>query len=258
MPELRQSGGWDGYLVEYHDTYPGITEDVVAGARDADGWSPYHWLVEAVPPGASTVVDVACGSGPVARLLGPRRVVGIDQSTGELARARRYEPSGPLVRAGATALPISDAAADAMVMSMALMLLRPLEAALSEVKRVLRTGGTFAATVPLRSMAPAAGGSHFAEILRALGQSATDYPEPGDGLLADRFSISGLTLGQDDVDTFSREVCGPDDAELVVRSFYAANAARPTVDAAVAGFQDRVRSGPVRVEYRIRRLVAIG
>ncbi|MDP8936577.1 MAG: class I SAM-dependent methyltransferase [Actinomycetota bacterium] len=258
MPEPTEAGGWDRYLVEYHDTHPGITEDVVAGARDANGWSPYDWLVEAVPPGASTVVDVACGSGPVARLLGQRRVVGVDQSTGELARARKSEPSGRLVRAGATALPICDAAADAVVMSMALMLLRPLEAVLSEVRRVLRTGGTFTATVPLRQMAAAAGESHFAEILRALGQSATDYPEPGDGLLADRFSTSGLTLGQDDVASFSRDVCGPADAELVVRSFYAANAATATVDAAVAAFQGRVRSGPVGVEYRIRRLVAIG
>ena len=256
MPEV--AAVWDRYVAEFHDAAPGITEDVLAEARDASGRSPYEWLAEAVPAGAATVVDLACGSGPVARLLGARRAVGVDQSAGELVRARASGPSGLLVRARAAAVPVAGARADAVVASMALMLLWPLEAVLTEVARLLRPGGTLAATVPLRSKAPGpAPAPAFAEILDALGQAATGYPEPhDDDALGDRFSASGLTLLHDDVRLFSRVVTGPDDAELVVRSLYAPEAGRSRVDAAVAGFQRRVRSAPVHVDYRVRRLVA--
>jgi len=257
-PGPSEAGAWDRYVAEYHDATPGITEDILAGASDVDGRSPYQWLVEAVPADASIIVDLACGSSPVARLLGAGRVVGVDQSAGELARARASGPPGPLVRARAAALPIAGGRADAVVASMALMLLCPLEAVLAEVRRLLRPGGTFAATVPLRSGAPGpAPAPAFAEILDALGQAATNYPEGhDDGTSADRFSSADLTLLGDDVRLFSRVVLGPDDAELVVRSMYAPGAGRARVDAAVAGFQRRVRAAPVRVDYRVRRLVA--
>ena len=58
---------------------------------------------------------------------------------------------------------------------MALMLV-PLEAVLAEVGRVLRPGGTFAATVPIRSTGTGAATSVFDEILAALGQAAAAYP----------------------------------------------------------------------------------
>ena len=84
-----------------------------------------------------------------------------------------------------------------------------------------------------------------------------DYPSPG-APLSDRFSASGLTLPQDDTDLFTRTVVGdPDDARLVVRSFYAPGRAQARVAAAVARFQRRVRSAPVCVGYRVRRLVAV-
>ena len=197
------SDGWGPYLVGYHDDRPGITEQVLSVARDADGRSPYDWLVEAVPPGSATVVDLACGSGPVARLLPGARVVGIDQSAGELAVARAVSPSALLVRARATALPVADGAADAVVSSMALMLLAPLDAVLGEVRRVLRAGGTFAATVPVRSVGA---GSVFAEILDALGQSATGYPcDLHTGSLAGRLAAAGLTLEADDTGLFAAD-----------------------------------------------------
>ncbi len=258
MPETPDPGSWDRYLAEYHDANPGITEDVLGDARDAMGRSPYQWLVEAVPQTAAIVVDLACGSCPLARLLGARRVVGIDRSAGELTRARASTPSGLLLRARATALPICNATADAVVVSMALMLLWPLEAVLAEVGRLLRPGGRLVATVPIRPTAPgAARASAFSGILDALGQTGRHYPALDGGRdLANRFSGSGLVLAQDDVALFSRAVHDPDDAELVVRSFYAPGADGAEVDAAVAGFQRRIESTPGRVEYRVRRLVA--
>jgi len=267
-PARRPAGGWGRYLAEYHDANPGITEDVLGDARDHVGRTPYGWLVEAIPRGPSTVVDLGCGSGPVCRILScrprgmgeteMRRVVGVDQSAGELARARSAPPSGLLVQARACALPIADSTADVVVSSMALMLV-PLAAVLAEVGRVLHAGGTFVATVPMRSTGVGGGRrSAFGEILGALGQAGTDYPEPLDGgLLVDRFSASGLTLLHDDTGLFTRTIDDPEDAGLVVRSFYAPGVDDARVDGAVARFQRRVRSAPVPVGYRIRRLVAV-
>ncbi len=268
MPEgghSRPDDRWDPYLAEYHDAHPGITADVMDGARDGDRRTPYDWLVEAVPPGASTVVDLACGSGPVARLLTAgafaQRVVCIDLSSGELLRARSDAPGGLLVQARATALPIATASVDAVVASMALMVLAPLDAVLGEARRLLRPGGTFVATVPSRAKSTTEvgdGPAAFAEILAALGQATIDYPEPLDAAsLADRFSAAGLALRHDETCVFHRTVGDPDDAGLVVRSFYAPAAGTARVAAAVAVFQRQVRSRPVRVGYRIRRLVAI-
>jgi len=254
-----RSDGWDGYVVEYHDANPGITQDVLLDAVDGDGRSPYDWLVEAVPPGTSTVVDLACGSGPLAGMLDAARVVGVDRSAGELGLARSGPGFGSLVRAEASALPIAAEAADAVVASMALMLLRPLEATLAEVRRVLRPGGSLVATLPVRAATPGpAGAPAFAEILGALGQAGADYPEPlhGSGV-GERFRTAGLSLVGDESGVFVRTVRGPEDAERVVHSFYAPGAGPERVAAAVGELQRRVRSAPVGISYRIRRLVAV-
>ena len=246
MPE------WAGYVGEYHDANPGITEDILVHARDHAGRSPYDWLVEAVPAGASTVVDLACGSGPVGRRLGPSgpagvRVVGVDQSPAELARA-----TGLRVRARAPALPLAGSCAGAVVTSMALMLMHPLEAVLAEVARLLRPGGTFVATVPSRRQAGAA--PLFADLLRALGQAGVTYPEPLDGAgLSERFASAGLTLCGDETEAFIRPVAGAEDADQVVRSFYAPGAGPDQLAAATAKLR---QAAPVEVAYRIRRLVA--
>ncbi len=257
MPEPRPD--WDTYLVEYHDANPGITPDVLTGALDDEGRSPYAWLVEAVPPGRRTVLDLACGNGPLAGWLDADQVVGVDRSAGELALARAQGVRAHLLRAEASALPLTAEAADAVVISMALMLLRPLEAVLVELRRVLQPGGTLVATMPVRAATPGPPTSPaFAEILGALGQAGADYPEPlhGSGV-ADRFSTAGLTLVADDSGVFSRTVRGPDDAELVVHSFYSPGAGPERVAAAVEELQRRVKVAPVAISYRIRRLVAV-
>ena len=261
MPEVMPAtADWAAYVAGYHDANPGITEDVLADARNDEGRTPYDWLVDAVPAGASTVVDLACGSAPLARLLSAGRVLGIDRSAAELARAwsRPDAQPGLLVRGDASALPVVAGCADAVVASMALMVLRPLDAALAEISRLLRPGGTLVATMPVRAASPGPGGTPaFARILGALGQTTQRYPEPLDpATLADRFSACHLTLGGDETVPFVRTVRGPEDAERIVRSFYAPGAGPDRVDAAVAELQDRVRAAPVAITYRIRRLVA--
>lgn len=239
---------WASYVGEYHDANPGITESLLGDARDGPGRSPYDWLVEAVPAGAGTVVDLACGSGPLARHLHGVRVVGIDQSAAELARA-----AGLRVQARAPALPLADGCAGAVVTSMALMLIHPLEAVLAEVARLLRPGGTFVATVPCRGEAGSA--PLFADLLRTLGQTGVTYPEPlDDGGLAERFAGAGLSLSGDETVVFVRPIACAEDAEQVVRSFYAPGAGPERVVAAVTKLRD---AAPVEITYRIRRLVAI-
>ena len=237
--------GWDRYVADFHDANPGVTEDVLADARDADGRSPYDWLLDAVPAGVGTVVDLACGSGPLSRRLAGPLVVGVDQSAGELARA-----AGPRVQARTSALPLATGCAGAVVTSMALMLLHPLEQTLAEVARVLRRRGVLVATVPVRR--PAAGTELFADLLRTLGQSGFDYPEPLDRGVQERFAGVGMDLCRDETGVFTRTV-QPEDAVRIVRSFYAPGAGPDQVAAAVAKLE---AVAPVDVGYPIRRLVA--
>ena len=249
-------------MAAYHDTHPGITEELLASARDRAGRSPYDWLLEAVPPDG-TVVDLACGSAPVGRRLGGRRAVGVDRSTGELARARAHCGSSglPLVRADAGALPLAPGTADAVTASMALMVLDPLAAVLAEAARVLRPGGRLVATVPTRPM-PGPGErdstSPFGGILVRLGQARTSYPEPLDPASAPgRFAAAGFRLVDDTAAVFLRPVVDDADAELAVRSFYAPGATAAQVSVAVEALREQVRRRCIELPYRVRRLVAV-
>jgi SAM-dependent methyltransferase len=100
------------------------------------------------------VCDLACGQGVVARALAERgaEVVGIDVSKGLLDIARRYEREElrgiSYVLGDAQGLAgVEDASFDGVVCNLALMDIPDLEACLSAVARVLRTGGWFVFSV---------------------------------------------------------------------------------------------------------------
>jgi SAM-dependent methyltransferase len=201
-------------------------------------------------------MDLACGSGPVLRRLSRRRAVGIDRSGGELTRARASS-DGPsrLVRADAAAVPLASGIADAVVASMALMVLPSLTDVLAEVARVLRPRGVFVATVPTRSSAGLS--REFTELLALLGQTSRRYPQPLDPASAEsRFAEAGLDLADDAMGRFVRRVSSTDEAELVVRSFYTPGTSAERVGDAVQWLGRRLAAGPVEVCYPIRRLVA--
>src|SRR5688500_8093620 len=153
---------WRTYLAGFHARHAGITEDVL-GRTLSDGLSPYDWLARAIPSDVGRVLDLACGSGPMTRVLSdavPGRrtqVTGLDLSMAELARARectRPDDDTSLVCGEAAGLPFADGCFDAVTSSMAMMVFDRYQPVLAECRRVLRPGGVLAMTVatavPLR------------------------------------------------------------------------------------------------------------
>ncbi|HEX4009346.1 MAG TPA: class I SAM-dependent methyltransferase [Solirubrobacteraceae bacterium] len=115
-------------------------------------------LVRRVAPApGATVLDLACGPGTVARLVAERigtagRVVACDISPAMLAVASAV-PGVPgaapieYVESSADALPVADAACDVVVCQQGLQFFPDRPAALNEMRRALRDGGTVALAV---------------------------------------------------------------------------------------------------------------
>lgn len=99
-----------------------------------------RWLVE----GASGLtLDVGCGTGRNLPLFDARiRVIGLDPARESLLAARRRAPGVPLVQGDAQALPFRDAAFDTVVSGLVFCSVPNPGRGLTEIKRVLRPGGT--------------------------------------------------------------------------------------------------------------------
>jgi demethylmenaquinone methyltransferase/2-methoxy-6-polyprenyl-1,4-benzoquinol methylase len=105
------------------------------------------------------VLDACCGTGDLA--IGARargaEVVGLDFSEKMLERARRKEPAIEWVRGDVLSLPFDDASFDAATVGFGVRNVEDLEAALRELRRVLRPGGTLGIlelTTPRGPLAP--------------------------------------------------------------------------------------------------------
>lgn len=109
----------------------------------------------ALRPG-ERVLDVACGTGVVARLAAQQvgdsgTVTGLDINPGMLAVARSATPSDLRIdwrEASADAMPFPDAAFDVVLCQMGLQFMPDKPAALREMRRVLVPGGRLIVTVP--------------------------------------------------------------------------------------------------------------
>ena len=98
---------------------------------------------QTVRPG-DRVLDACCGTGDLAvaaRKAGAAGVVGADFSERMLERARRKAPELEFVQADVLALPFEDASFDSAVVGFGVRNVENLEAALRELRRVLKPGG---------------------------------------------------------------------------------------------------------------------
>ncbi len=126
-------------------------------ADDAEDGVYREWLdllEQRIEPGAK-ILDLGCGCGvPVARRLARRyAVTGVDISPVQVARARELVPAAMFLCADMTSLQLPDASFTAVVCLYTLIHL-PLEeqpGLLRSVRRWLRPGGLFMATVGHRA-----------------------------------------------------------------------------------------------------------
>jgi SAM-dependent methyltransferase len=117
-------------------------------------WAPHLVEFAGVAPGQA-VLDVACGTGIVARTVAARqagsgRVVGLDLNEAMLTVARRVRPDVTWRQGDVAALPFPDATFDVVLCQMALMFFPDRSRALREMRRVAAPGGTVAVLVPGR------------------------------------------------------------------------------------------------------------
>ena len=89
------------------------------------------------------VLDACCGTGDlaVAAARAGGTVTGLDFSEAMLERARRKEPSIEWVRGDLLALPFEDGAFDSATVGFGIRNLEDVDGTLSELRRVLRSGG---------------------------------------------------------------------------------------------------------------------
>jgi demethylmenaquinone methyltransferase/2-methoxy-6-polyprenyl-1,4-benzoquinol methylase len=96
---------------------------------------------------AQTLVDLAGGTGDVARLLaGPGRTVAVcDPSLGMMHAGRSQRGSGGLIWVAATgeSIPFADASIDVLTIAFGIRNVTHMDVALAEILRVLKPGGRF-------------------------------------------------------------------------------------------------------------------
>jgi len=249
---------WRQYLADFHRDRAGIVEAVLSRSVSGDH-TPYRWLARAVGGRATTVLDLACGSGPMSRELASsdRTVVGLDVSAAELQLAAERGP-GPWVRADGLRLPFRSGSVDAVTSSLGLVVITPLEAVMAEIARVLRPGGVLAAIAPaLRPLSPT-----DLRILARINTRLRAKPQfPGPVELAGftkTLPEFGLRRVEDQRERFRFTVTSRADAELVMSALYLPQTRWSRVESAIELLQDRVeRKGSVAVTIPMRRVVAI-
>ena len=166
-------------------------------------WAPAIVDAAEVRPG-QTVLDVACGTGVVAReaadrLQGRGRVVGLDLNEAMLVVARRLRSDIQWIQGDVGALPVGDEAFDVVLCQAALMFFPDPARALREMARVTKPDGTVAVQV-WASRESQTGFKPFYEVVaRHAGPDAVDligsYWTLGDlDKLTELFAAAGLEI----------------------------------------------------------------
>jgi SAM-dependent methyltransferase len=231
----------------------GASADDAAGrllrtATDRNGIGPLAWTASPLA-NATRVLDVGCGSGPLAGEL-PGRWIGVDPAA--------RPGAGPVVAGVPGALPVRDNAVDGAILLLTLPRLPDVDAVFAELRRVLRPSGTLVIVVPsasLRSPAELRIAPLLAAVHRGGWTNRSALDQAGWLLAAADFAVLGddrgaFTLPLPDaaaahalVSDLSRAGWWPPDLPADVRERVAAGLAR--------------RAGPSRVlPVPLRRLVA--
>ena len=143
------------HLRTVHQEHTGFTEACASTCRDEAGRNSYEWLAELVPNNESlNVLDLACGSGPLLKILFDRNknlnLKGIDMCPEELGLAKTLllNSGVNLIESKAQNLTaINDNSVDIVLCHWALTLMDPIAPVLDEVRRILTSKGQFAALV---------------------------------------------------------------------------------------------------------------
>lgn len=232
---------WPGYLEEFHRRRSGITEATL-GRCTSGGIDPYTWLLDPlVVDNDAPVLDLACGSGPLVGRRPASPWIGVDRSAAELATF-----AAPGVRADAGRLPFRSGTFPNVVCSMAVMLLRPLDAALAEIHRVLTPGGRGALLVPGGRPLTARDVARYGRLMIALRRTHLTYPNRG-GQLLTALAGAGLAVTSDERRRFELPL---DDPRLFVESLYLPGSLPARIDAAA-----RVTAGWEGIGIPLRRVV---
>ncbi len=122
----------------------------IASLGGEGDWSRRHvldapMLARVAGRGFGRALDLGCGEGRFCRLLQSQGVatVGIDPTAALIEHARRLDPAGDYRLGRADALSMADDSVDLVVSYLSLIDIPDLRAAIGEVRRVLRPGGSF-------------------------------------------------------------------------------------------------------------------
>ena len=147
------------------------------------------------PTGDGPVVDVACGTGvlarELARRLGPHRVHGLDRNEGMLAVARRMDPRVDWRIGTAEELPFAPDSCAAVGCQFGLMFFEDPVSALAEMWRVLAPGGRLALAV-WGPLAQTPGYRSMVALLDSLFGAAISSQLEAPFCLGDRSTLSSL------------------------------------------------------------------
>ncbi len=171
---LGADQAWRDYLERFHQDRPGITADTLGTAR-SDGTDPYGWALEPLGLRPARIVDIACGDAPIYARSPSPAWVGVDKSSSELRRARSHGAKR-LIRADVSRIPLATGCAPAVICSMALMIVQPVDAVLAEIRRVLTPDGTAVALFPDRWPLTGQDLYRYAQLMITLRRARLDYP----------------------------------------------------------------------------------
>lgn len=152
--------------------YEQTAETLEPVAREAVGRLRLH--------GGERVLDVACGTGNAAALVAAAgaRPTGLDSAARLVAVATRRVPEGTFVVGDATAMPFADGAFEHAVSVFGVIFAEPAEAAIAELVRVVRPGGSIVVTSWRPGGASARATGLLREAAAAASPPAPDAPAP--------------------------------------------------------------------------------